>query len=174
MRAKTLRRYSQTITQFIAFVLRAVVASNRGPKINLAPPILDAGRSLIQALVSDELTRAGAIHRLVMAILLRVRPCGDSYTCPVARFIIYMNVLPSGKIRHPGEINGTLTELKWPFRASTFWEVLQQVHPEMDGDELEQCVLSKSLLSIFMPLSLVLSKMSERLSGKTSSPRFLM
>jgi hypothetical protein len=140
MRAKTLRRYSQTITQFLAFVLRNAIASNHEPKINLAPPILDASHSLIQALRSTRppLERASAIHRLVMGILLRVRPPGDPYTCPVARFIIYMNVLPSGKICHPGEINGTLTELKWPFRAATFWEVLQRVDAGMDSDELEQ------------------------------------
>ena len=140
MRAKTLRRYSQTITQFLAFVLRNAIPSNHGPKINLAPSILDASYSLIQALESTRLhlDRASAIHRLVMEILLRVRPPGDLYTCPVARFIIYMNVLPSGKIRHPGEINGTLTELKWPFRASTFWEVLQRVNTGIDSEDLEQ------------------------------------
>lgn len=140
MRAKTLRRYIQTITQFVTFVLRNAVASNHGPKIDLAPPILDASHSLIQALESTRphLERASAIHRLVMEILLRVRPPGDLYTCPVARFIIYMNVLPSGKIRHPGEINGTLTELKWPFRAATFWEVLRRVNPGIDSEELEQ------------------------------------
>lgn len=141
MRAKTLRRYSQTITQFLAFVLRSTVTSNHGSKINLAPPILDASRSLIQALESTNphLEQASlAIHQLVIGILLRVHTPGDLYTCPVARFIIYMNVLPSGKIRHPGEINGTLTELKWPFRASTFWEVLRRVNAGIDGEELEQ------------------------------------
>ena len=84
------------------------------------------------------ITSAGAIHQLVIAILLRVHPPGDLYACPVARFIIYMNVLPSGQIRHPGDINGTLTELKWPFRASTFWEVLQKVDAGMNGEDLER------------------------------------
>jgi hypothetical protein len=66
-----------------------------------------------------------AIHQLIMVILNRVN-ASNGYVCPIARFIIYTNVLPSGQIRNPGDINGTLTELKWPFHASTFWEAVQQ------------------------------------------------
>ena len=59
MRAKTLSRYSQTITQFLAFVLRAAVAGNHGPQIDLAPPILAASLFLIQALKATRSERAG-------------------------------------------------------------------------------------------------------------------
>ena len=138
MWAKTLSHYSQTITQFLAFISCATVGGNQGPQINLVPPVLDTSLSLTQALEATHSVPACAIHQLVMAILFRFRPPGDLYACPVARFIIYMNVLPLGKIRHPADINGMLMELKWPFHASTFWEVLQRVDAGISSEELEQ------------------------------------
>jgi hypothetical protein len=143
MRAQTLKCYIQTYTQFLAFVLCAAASNNDGPQMDLAPPILNAGQFLIQKLEpthspSSKPECANAIHKLVMSILSRVHPPNDLFTCPVACFIIYVNVLPLGKIHDPGAINSMLMELKWPSRASTFWEIVQQTKVRMDSTSINR------------------------------------
>lgn len=39
-------------------------------------------------------------------------------------YIIFSNVKPSGMIQTPDHVNGTLSELKWTFRATTFWQIV--------------------------------------------------
>jgi hypothetical protein len=114
------------MTQFLAFTLRVATGTGVG-SLDFAPPIVDLSLCLITKLETrDSASIEEAIHQLVMMILDRVNVT-DGYVCPVSRFIIYANVLPSGQIRDPGRINGTLTELKWPSRASTFWEAVRQI-----------------------------------------------
>ena len=138
MRKQTTKRYIQTVTQFLAFTLRAVLQLQE-LQLKLPPLTVAEGNALIAQLENE--TYSGAIeksiHQLIMVILNRIRQPEDQFDCPVAYFIMYMSVLPSGKIHHPGEVNGTLTELKWPFRASTFWEVVEKSKIESNNGNPE-------------------------------------
>lgn len=61
-----------------------------------------------------------------MTVLNRSLKPGENFICPLNRFIIYVSVMPSGKIEDPQGINATLTNLKWPIRATTTWETFLQ------------------------------------------------
>jgi hypothetical protein len=113
---------------FLAFTLRA--SSNvRGDEMNLmiAPTIITESNSLVEALKSkvEELIE-NAIHKLTMAILNCPSKANERFICPLSRFILYASLSPSGRFDDPKGINATLTELKWPLRASTFWEIVLQ------------------------------------------------
>jgi hypothetical protein len=120
------------MTQFLAFTLRVVAGAEVG-SFPLAPSIVDHGRLLIQDLETRGSVEE-ATHRLIMVILDTIN-VGDDFFCPLSRFIVYVNVLPSGQIRDPGNINGTLTELKWPSRASAFWETVLQFKEGRHGGD---------------------------------------
>jgi len=47
--------------------------------------------------------------------------------CPGHYFIIFQNVKISGQIGSIEDIGKTLSELKWPLRATMFWEILNQL-----------------------------------------------
>ena len=137
LRRKTLDRYLQTTTQFLTFTLRAS-SDLFHDRMNLmiAPSIIEDSNSLISALKSknDGLIE-NAIHKLMMSTLNLPYKSKERFICPISRFIIYASVLPSGQIHDPGGVNGILTELKWPFRASTFWEMVQQCKELEENDE---------------------------------------
>lgn len=105
--------------------------------LNIAISIIELSNSLVNALKSDDSQLIDdALHKLTMSILnFQHQPKGN-FICPVYRFIIYSSISPSGQILDPGGVNGILTDLKWPFRASTFWEIVCQLeksdteHPE--------------------------------------------
>jgi hypothetical protein len=122
------------MTQFLAFTLRIAPGTVVGVG-SLAPPIVECSLSLIRKLETKEpASIEKAIHQLIMLILDRVH-MSDGYVCPINIFIIFANVLPSGQIRDPGSVNGTLSELKWPSRASTFWEFVEQSKAGIHGGD---------------------------------------
>lgn len=41
--------------------------------------------------------------------------------------------MPSGMIKHPEDISGTLSKLKWPLHGSSFWEIVQKLKGVMDS-----------------------------------------
>ena len=130
-------RYVRTASQFLTFTLRAS-SDLLHDRMNLtfAPSTVEDSDSLLTALKSGNSDLiVNAIHKLMTSILNLSYKSKERFTCPISRFIMYTSVLPSGQIEDPGAVNGTLTELKWPFRASTFWEiVIQQKKEENDGN----------------------------------------
>jgi hypothetical protein len=58
-----------------------------------------------------------------------------------ALFIVFRNVTESGQIKNPEDIRGTLTELKWPFRACAFREITVQLIALGDSDSTEDAVI---------------------------------
>lgn len=132
MREKTTNRYIRTITRFLSFTLRAATG-DKELVLNLSPMLLEKSRHLIEALLSQTQVDK-AIHDLIFATLMELRSGGVDYDCPASRFIIYHNVLLSGQIRDVENVRGTLSELKWPFRASAFWEFLQRMATSANPD----------------------------------------
>jgi hypothetical protein len=125
MRPKTTMRYVRTITKMIAFVLRAHLKVLKDFELELAPTISGRAGQLL-SLLSDGEDACSAVHDLVMVILSQLLGIDAGNKCPGYYFIIFANVLPSGKIRDVEDILETLTEIKWPLRSSTFWEIVQQ------------------------------------------------
>jgi hypothetical protein len=126
MRQQTTNRYIRTITRLLAFTLRAYRGNPNDPQIRLAPPISDCARQLLNAL-STPAEAPNAIHRLIVAILSQLRDIPAEYQCPGSNFIMFDNVRLSGQIKDVEEIKATLSEVKWPFRASTFWETFERI-----------------------------------------------
>jgi hypothetical protein len=128
LKQKTLNRYVRTAALFLDFTLRAATdVLGDGMNLSIAPSIIDDSDCLKKVLKSNNSESIeNAIHTLIMTILNRSSKPGEKFICPLKRFIIYANVLPSGRIEDPKGINATLTELKWPMRATTFWETLLQ------------------------------------------------
>lgn len=128
MRKKTEDRYIHTASLFVAFTLRA--ASNiLHDEMNLliSSTIIEHSDHLIKVLKSNNSESIeNAIHTLIMTVLNLPSTPSEKFICPLKRFITYASVLPSGKIEDPKGINGTLTNLKWPIRATTFWETVVQ------------------------------------------------
>lgn len=106
--------------------------------LTIATSIIKDSDTLIQVLKSKnaELIE-DAIHKLTMSILncLYTGKSKENLVCPLARFIIYTSVLPTGKIEDPAGVNATLTELKWPLRASTFWEMVRRFEDETSQED---------------------------------------
>ena len=123
-----------TAALFLAFTLRAA-CDILDDKMNLAipPGIIERSDELIKVLKSNNgESIENAIHALILAVAnLTLNPT-ENFVCPLSRFIIYVSVLPSGKIEDPKGINATLTELKWPIRATMFWEIFQR---SKDGNQ---------------------------------------
>lgn len=148
MRGSTTNRYIRTIARLIAFTLRAQLGCSDDshpshlPQINLASPISDCARHLLSLLSTSKPgveESQNTIHHLIIAILSQTREIPPRYQCPGHYFIIFDNVRLSGQIKDVQDIETTLSEIKWPLRASAFWEILQQSAsiPEGDSKALE-------------------------------------
>lgn len=130
MRGKTTSRYIQSLTCLLAFILRVKSGQVKGyiEELTLAQPLSRASDILLQSLKcpGDQISLSDAIHSMVMSILHepRVLPFRTSSSLS-ALFIVFSNVLASGMIKHPEEIRGTLSELKWTLRASAFVEIVR-------------------------------------------------
>ena len=112
--------------------------------LNIAPSIIEHSSTLLNALESDDgqlplaATRIDdALHKLTMLMLNFQHKQKGNFICPIYRFIIYSSISSSGQILNPAGVNGILTELKWPFRASTFWEIVCQLEQLESDAELE-------------------------------------
>jgi hypothetical protein len=88
-------------------------------------------------LLSSQDDASNAIHNLVMAVLSDSPSVQAEYKWPGYYFMAFANVQPSGRIKDVHDIRGILSELKWPLRASAFWEIIQirQKEPERDPEE---------------------------------------
>jgi hypothetical protein len=134
MRSDTIARYVRTMTKMITFVLRAQLRLLTDFELPLSPLVSNKTSELLLKL-SDGDNACTAIHQLVMAILSDVRGLDSGTKCPGYYFIVFANVLPSGKIRDVEDIRGTLSEIKWPLRASTFWEMIQRFKELAPGED---------------------------------------
>jgi hypothetical protein len=145
MRGATADRYISCINCLFSFLLRI----ERGLidfDIQLTGPVSNAAKTVINGLSSGTIERSD-IHLLSMAVLQEVRD--PSVTTPSAcvLFIIFKNVMLSGMIRYPENISGTLSELKWPFRATAFHEIYKELkkgHEDCEADNnnfLEDSIL---------------------------------
>jgi hypothetical protein len=139
MRQKTLNRYKQTTGLFLSFTLRAACdVLKDGMELPIAPIIIEYSDDLIKVLKSNNSEAIEhAIHRLIMGILDLPSKPGEKFICPLKRFVIYASVMPSGKIEDPKGINATLTELKWPMRATTFGETILQSKDGIHNNDTE-------------------------------------
>jgi hypothetical protein len=121
------------MTKMIAFVLRARLGLLESFELPLSPLISDKADQLLLKL-SDGDDACATTHQLIMAILSEIRGLDSGNKCPGYFFIVFTNVLPSGKIRDVEDIRGTLSEIKWPLRASTFWEMVQRSKELVPGE----------------------------------------
>jgi hypothetical protein len=146
MRGSTTNRYIRTITRLISFTLRAQLGRSDDshpshlPQIHLALPISDVAKHLLTLLsvgTPGVEESQNAIHQLIIAILSQNREIPPRYQCPGYYFIIFDNVRLSGQIKDVQDIETTLSEIKWPLRASAFWEIFQQSASIPNGDRKE-------------------------------------
>lgn len=120
--------------------------------LNIVPSIVELSNSLINALKTDDSQLIDkALHDLTMSTLnfQQLETANSNFISPVYRFIIYSSISLSGQILDPGRINGILTDLKWPFRASTFWEFVCR----LEQSDIEDPVLwvSKFFIDYMKP-----------------------
>lgn len=130
MREKTTNRYITIALCYLAFVLRIELGKIKLEDLEplaLEPIDSKAAVDLIQALkIDDGGSKAiTAIHHLLMGTLhqLRSNPFETS-SSPFTLFLIFKNTKPTGTIKEPDEISTTITELKWPLRATGFHEIV--------------------------------------------------
>ena len=124
--------YINTMTRLLAFALR--VHHKHGNKIMLTGKehvlmrkVIDACTGLRRALAlvlpeSTTLETQDLIISLLHESSSTTIPDG-SYKTTIL-FIIFSNVLSSGMIRDLNRVNSTLSELKWPFRAAAFRQIM--------------------------------------------------
>jgi hypothetical protein len=149
MREKTTSNYVMTMVSLLAFFLRIELGKfpYGDPAVTLSTGASNAATVLLNALKGNE-SLPLAIHRQISSILQEPRTQGSSgRPAVVALFIIFRNTMPSGMIKHPEDINGTLSELKWPLRASSFSEMVQKLkgvailESEAEADEGDSITL---------------------------------
>jgi hypothetical protein len=124
MRDKTTNRYIRTLTQLLAFTLRAQL-NLQDLHLPLAPLVAEKAKALIAAL-SSKLLLWESVHALVIAILSHQRALDSPFICPGSRFIIFRNYKLSGQVCNVEDIHSFLAELRWPLRCSAFWEMVVQ------------------------------------------------
>lgn len=141
-------RYISAISCLLTFVLRVnlgtVKLGGGAQNFRISPLVSEASHRLLESLRSPDsgTTLADAIHHLLMSLLQEPRtiPFNTSMSL-CALFIVFRNVTESGQIKNPEDIRGTLTELKWPFRASAFREITVQLIALGDSDSTEDAVV---------------------------------
>jgi hypothetical protein len=129
MRDNTTKRYVMTMVCLLAFFLRIELGKvpYGNPVVILPTAASNAAAVLLNALKGQKLLPL-AIHRLIISILQEPRLQGGSaLPSIVSLFIIFRNTMPSGMIKHPEDVSATLSELKWPFRGSSFWDIVQKL-----------------------------------------------
>lgn len=139
MREKTTSHYVATMVCLLAFFLRIELGRvpYGDPEITLSTGISNAAAVLLNALQGNE-SLPLAIHRQIMSILQEPRTQGGSaLPSIVTLFIVFRNTMPSGMIKHPEDISGTLSELKWPLRGSCFWDMVQKLKGVSDSEATE-------------------------------------
>lgn len=131
-RGGTLMTYVNTMIRLLAFALR--VHHKHRNKITLTgrehvlpKKVVDAFTSLRRALaLAPPESATSEAHDLIISLLHESSSTAipdGSYKTTIL-FIIFSNVLSSGMIRDPNRVNGTLSELKWPFRAAAFRRII--------------------------------------------------
>jgi hypothetical protein len=131
MKPKTTMRYISAVSCLLTFVLRVqlgkVKLTGHVQNVGISAPVSEASQRLLDCLRIPGTTATAlqdAIHDLLMSLLQEPRKVSFNNSMSLcALFIIFRNVTESGQIRNPEDIRGTLTELKWPFRASAFREI---------------------------------------------------
>lgn len=131
-REGTLVRYIGGMTRLLAFALRLHLGNDDNNTLNGNSLLLtreskaacvELSRSL--AAGSTDFNTPG-LHKLILSLL------HEGYGSAIPErsrslamyYIIFSNVKPSGMIQTPDHVNGTLSELKWTFRATTFWQIV--------------------------------------------------
>lgn len=114
------------MTQFITFTLRAYRKCLADFQLDLSSNVSEKAAELIAALREREDIK-NAVHQLVMAILSDDLVLESHSRSPGYFFIIFQNFTLSGQIGTLENIDATLSELKWPMRASTFWQILIEI-----------------------------------------------
>lgn len=127
MRQKTTDRYINTMIKLLSFILRGQRKLLSGFSLILTPEISENANKLISVL-SDGGDGPTAVHALVTAILSQVLGGVTSgHDAPGYQFIALTNVQHCGKIKDLDSIRATLSELRWTFRATTFFEITKRV-----------------------------------------------
>lgn len=141
MRRDTTARNVGTMSRFLAFLVRlhkSREAQNSGVALDSKIPtncpddLLEAISSLLKAKESvSNSTLSDEIHQIVCRVLSLPRDQN-----PFMDFLVFRNVKPSGMICLPSDIAHRISEIKWPFRATTFHEIASRWHTEegADGD----------------------------------------
>ena len=151
MRDGSLTRYISSMTCLLAFALRIHYRKTSefigATELKLNKASSSACTELLQRLPSGSPdSKSLPVHRLILSLL---KETSDTAIPTGTRSIAMMytildNVTSSGMIHPPGRINGTLSELKWTFRASEFREIMlraRSAHIEIErsmeeGDDL--------------------------------------
>lgn len=77
-----------------------------------------------------------AIHELILALLDSDRQSSD---CITSKFLVLSGFdSPVKRLCSLDSIGDTLSGLKWTFRSTTFWEILEQVKTSDGADKLRQ------------------------------------
>ena len=125
LRSQTTARYICTVTQLIAFTLRAHRGLLADFEFRLAPELSSCSDDLLQA-VRGQGNTGDAIHRLILALLSQVQVLGSAQcSSPTYYFIIFLNVTLSGTIKDPEYIRASTSGLEWALRATAFWEMVR-------------------------------------------------
>jgi hypothetical protein len=136
MREKTTQRYIRTITQLIAFTLRAELERCPNLDLRLTPLVSGKARQLLSALLTKTAIPE-AIHELVIAILSSQRALNDQFKCPGSLFIIFRNVKLSGQIKDVEDIRALMSEMRWPLRCAAFWEMILRIKATDDVENVD-------------------------------------
>ena len=140
MRKDTTNHYIHAHTCLLAFLLRAKSGIVAGYSLPQPGYIFDAAGELLLHLASKDKSRIiRGVHKMTMSILKepQMLPTGNSAS-PITLYLAYQNTMPSGGIKHPEDINGTLTDFKWPVRATVFRDIVDAVEQQYSVDEEER------------------------------------
>lgn len=84
-----------------------------------------------------------AIHELILALLDSDR---QSWDCITSKFLVLSGFdSPVKRLCTLDLICNTLSGLKWTFRSTTFWEILEQVKKSDGADKLRQVLRFSTL-----------------------------
>jgi hypothetical protein len=141
MREKTVVRYVGRMLCFVAFMLRIQQNEVRAPELlKLFPASANAANRLLHDLSANSDQTLVSVHTLLVSVLREPRadPFQGSLS-PFTLFFIFNNTTSSGMIKHPEDISGTISEMKWPLRAAGFYQIvieLQERFAENAGTEM--------------------------------------
>ena len=125
---KSLSSYANTMTAFVAFVLRSIASPPPEYVRPVPEDVVEKGNVLLSFLPDDE-RAVGALQALLFALFAHERAEGgdnQSFSDPTARAIVLFALRATGCWKDVANVTPIVARMKWCIRLTVFSEIVRR------------------------------------------------